>query len=246
MDRHDPGWTGDSKNTSEAGVAGVRIINPVDKIIRGSHLRKTRFHDEKGNVVDLAGAFLGAVSLFSAVLRVTTGYRPQMPTISFRATRAISSLIEKDWKIAEFGSGMSTPWLGRRCGFLLSIESDEHWYRKVREMLREGSLDHVRYELREPARYCDLSGDSDGYFDFALIDGLDRAGCVRSVAPKIRRGGWIYLDNSDKDMTRPGGDLRRAEEGLLREIEERGGSVRYFVDFSPTNFFVEQGMLARL
>lgn len=227
-------------------MAGVRIINPIDKIIRGSHLRKTRFHDEKGNRVDLAGAVLAPLALFFAVLRVTTGYRPQVPTISFRATRAIGSLIEKDWKIAEFGSGMSTPWLGRRCGFLLSIESDAYWYHKVKGMLRARSLDNVRCEMRQPERYADISDYPDGFFDFALIDGLDRAGCVCAVIPKIRRGGWVYLDNSDKDMTRPGGDLRRAEEGLLKAVEDRSGSVRYFVDFSPTNFFVEQGMLARL
>lgn len=221
-------------------------MNPVDKIIRGSHLRKTRFHDEKGNLVDVAGGLLAPLALFSALLRVTIGYRPQMPTISFRATRTIGSLIEKDWNIVEFGSGMSTPWLSRRCGFLLSIESDEYWYHKVKGMLRARSLDNVRCEMRQPERYADISDYPDGFFDFALIDGLDRAGCVRSVVPKIKSGGWVYLDNSDKDMTRPDGDLRRAEEGLLKAVEDRSGSVRYFIDFSPTNFFVEQGMLARL
>jgi len=47
-------------------------------------------------------------------------------------------------------------------------------------------------------------------------------------------------------MTFPDGDLRRAEAALLDAVRARGGSIRYFSDFSPTNFFVEQGALARL
>jgi len=82
-------------------------------------------------------------------------------------------------------------------------------------------------------------------FDFVLIDGWDRHGCVLNALAKLRPGGCIYLDNSDKDMTRPDGDLRRAEQALLAAVDERGGTARYFVDFSPTNFFVEQGLLAK-
>ena len=77
------------------------------------------------------------------------------------------------------------------------------------------------------------------------MDGTDREGCIRSVVPKLKRGANLYLDNSDKDMTRPNGDMRRAEKALLEAVEMRKGSVRYFSDFSPTNFFVEQGVLAK-
>ena len=136
----------------------------VTRILRGSPLRKTRFHDEKGNLVDPGGMAYAPAALATAVLRTAFGYRAAVPTVSFRARKVIVSLLDGDSKVVEFGSGMSTPWLARRCGFLLSIEDDARWFSEVQALL---------------ARRC-------------------------------------------------------------------GGPVRYFVDFSPTHFFVEQGMLVRV
>ena len=47
-------------------------------------------------------------------------------------------------------------------------------------------------------------------------------------------------------MTNPNGDSRRAETALRNAVASRGGSIQSFTDFSPTNFFAEQGLLARL
>ncbi len=208
--------------------------------------RKTRFHDEKGHLVDLQGLVYAPVALGTALLRKAFGYRPKYPSLSFRAIATIDQLLQPDHRCVEFGSGMSTPWLAARCGFLLSIENNKDWHRRVDAMIGGSRYSHIRYEMRDDARFADLSEYDDGFFDFALVDGWDRHGCVLSVAPKIRPGGWIYLDNTDKDMTRPDGDLRRAEAALLEAVRERGGSTRYFVDFATGNFFVEQGVLARL
>ncbi|MBT3659260.1 MAG: hypothetical protein HOK25_15815 [Rhodospirillaceae bacterium] len=205
--------------------------------------RISRFHDEKGNRVDVRGMMYAPLAFATAVLRVVFGYRPRQPTISYRARTVIDGLLDSNSRVAEFGSGMSTPWLAGRCGFLLSLENDEEWHRKVSAMIATGDFGHVQYELRTPDSFSDLSGFPDGSFDFILIDGWDRHGCVVNALPKLRSGGWVYLDNSDKDMTRPDGDLRRAEEALLEAVRESEGTIRYFVDFSPTNFFVEQGLL---
>ena len=100
--------------------------------------------------------------------------------------------------------------------------------------------------LRSAETCADPSDIEDGSLYFALVDGTDREGCVRAVVPKLKPDGWLYLDNTDKDMTFPDGDLRRAETALREAVSLRGRSLRCFSDFSPTNFFVEQGMLARL
>ena len=208
--------------------------------------RISRFHDEKDNRVDLGGMVYAPLAFATAVLRVGFGYRPRQPMLSYRAAKEITALLTPDSRCVEFGSGLSTAWLAERCGFLLSVENDEGWHNRVSEMIKGPAFDHVRYELRDPARFAKLDEHPDESFDFILVDGWDRHGCVLSLLPKIKPGGWVYLDNSDKDMTRPDGDLRRAEEELLRAVTARNGSTRYFVDFSPTNFFVEQGLLAQL
>lgn len=208
--------------------------------------RKTRFHDEKGNRIGIGGAIYAPAALISAALRVAFGYRPARPLISYRAAKHLDGLLRKDWRGVEFGSGYSTPWLARRLGFLLSIEDDPDWHRRVGSLLADTDAAVVRHELRTAATYADLADFPDGFFDFALVDGSRRAACIAAVAPKIRPGGWLYLDNSDKDMTKPDGDLRRAEALLLDLVRQRGGETRYFTDFAPTNFFVEQGLLTRL
>ena len=208
--------------------------------------RISRFHDEKDNRVNFGGMAYAPQAFASAVLRVGFGYRPRQPMVSYRAAKVITQLLTPQSRCVEFGSGMSTTWLAKRCGFLLSVENDAWWHGKVAEMIKGPAFGHVRYELHDPDAFADLSAYDDQSFDFILVDGWDRYGCVLSLLPKIKVGGWVYLDNSDKDMTRPDGDLRRAEETLLKAVEDRGGSVRYFVDFSPTNFFVEQGLLAQL
>jgi hypothetical protein len=214
----------------------------VTRILRGNELRRTRFHDEKGNRVPLAGLAWAPAALASAVLK-KLGVRAEVPMISYRARRAIGAWLGPGRRAVEFGSGYSTLWLARRAGWLLSLEDHPDWHRLVAERLRRSGLDHVRYELRTWEMMCRVGDLADASIDFALVDGTDRDRCVAAILPKIRPGGAIYLDNSDKDMTDPAGDLRRAEARLCAAAAERGARIRYFTDFSPTNFFAEQGML---
>lgn len=219
----------------------------IQKVISGgSNLRKTRLHDEKGNLIDFQGTLYAPKALATTFLRVAFGYRPHLPWISYRAIQEIERLIQKDWKVIEFGSGMSTLWLAKRCGFLHSVEDNEHWYKKVTIILSQQGIENTRYELRSKDAYSDLTEYNEYYFDLALIDGTNRAGCMRAVVNKIKHGGWIYLDNSDKFANEPDSDFRIAETVLLQAVAERSGKARHFVDFAPAQSFVSQGILAKL
>jgi hypothetical protein len=63
--------------------------------------------------------------------------------------------------------------------------------------------------------------------------------------PKLKSGGYLYLDNSDKDMT-AGGDMRDAERVVLDAVAQRSGSATYYTDFAPAQVVAMQGLLARL
>jgi hypothetical protein len=219
----------------------LKIVN----IITGEN-RISRFHDEKGNFVDSVGLLNAIPAFASAAAKRLFGYRPLVPMISYRARREINRFLTTESHMVEFGSGNSTPWFAARAGFVLSIEDLPHWHDHVQQILANHKIDNVSHELRSEKTYADLSNIDDGTLDFAMIDGTDREGCILSVIPKLKPGGILYLDNSDKDMSHPIGDLRRAEAALHEAVRLKGGSIRCFSDFSPTNFFVEQGMLARL
>lgn len=214
-----------------------------DRVVRGNALRRSRFHDEKGTAVGVAGVLHAPLAFGTAAIKVLTGWRPSAPMISFSATRRIERLLDRDARVVEFGSGLSTLWFAARCGWLFSVEDDPAWHLLVSGLLAQKGYRHVQYELRPAPTYADLSRIADDSVDFALVDGTDRAGCIQSAVPKIRRGGWLYLDNSDKDMTRPDADLRRAETALRAAVARRGGSIESFTDFSPANFFAEEGLL---
>jgi len=208
--------------------------------------RKSRFHDEKGNWVDARNVHHAVPAFFSALGKRLFGKRPLVPMISYRARGEIEAILSPVTRMIEFGSGNSTPWFASRVAHLISIEDDADWCAHVRRVLEDMRIENVRHELRSAENYADVSDIADASLDFALVDGTDRAACIAAVVPKLKPGAWLYLDNSDKDMTFPDGDLRRAEAALLDAVRTRNGAIRYFSDFSPTNFFVEQGALARL
>ena len=219
--------------------------NLLRTLITGEQ-RISRFHDEKGNFVDFGGARYAFPAFISALAKRLFGYRPPVPMISYRGRQAIEKILRPDSRMVEFGSGQSTLWFAVRVGNLLSIEDDAGWFAHVQRELATRSIPNVRHELRTVDTYADLSSIENGSLDFALVDGRDRAACIHAILPKLKVGGWLYLDNSDKDMTRPDGDLRRAEAELRQAVADRDGRILSFSDFSPTNFFVEQGMLAQL
>jgi hypothetical protein len=220
-------------------------MNTVKKILAGNQFTKSRLHDQKGNLIDLEGLLYLPHSLSTTILRLSVGRRPELPWLGYRAIRHLEGLLEPDWKVLEFGSGMSTLWFAKRCHTVVSIEDNEQWYLKVSEILEEHGATNVEYKLKNAKEYHKLDEYMDGYFDFILIDGAERDKCAKSALPKIREGGYIYLDNTDKVDDRSG-DIRIAEETLLNAAKEKEGQVKYFVDLIPTYVAVTQGQLVYL
>jgi hypothetical protein len=225
-------------------MAKISEIGIVAKIIRGDNYRKTRFHDEKGHLMGLRSFLHIPRATLSMLLAKAFNYRPCLPWLSYTAISRIEKLLQPDAKVVEFGSGMSTIWFSRRAGFVLSIEHNEAWYVKVSKELQKQNLTNVKYELYSPNEaYSNLSDYPDQFFDFCLVDGINRLACVASVIPKIQSGGFIYLDDSDvhRDPERV-----RAEQLIVQAVKERGGNVEYFVDFAPTLIHAKEGLLGYL
>jgi predicted O-methyltransferase YrrM len=218
-------------------------LSTWQKIIRADNTRKSRFHDQRGNMVDPAGLiYLPHAYLTSALKRL--GYRPTVPWISYRARRELGRLIRPDWHVVEFGSGGSTAWLATRCGSIHSIESNPAWFAIVEKRLAKAHK-NIRYELRDASNYADLSDYADRSVDFALVDGDLRGECVVNALRTIKAGGFVYLDNSDWAIN-PNSQEARGERSLVAAVKERGGKICYFVDFAPSLGAPSQGMLVRL
>lgn len=221
-------------------------MNVIEWIIRGEEDKKTRFHDARGNLVDFTGLTTSMPkALIGTLLRKTVGYRPLKPWIAYRAINELENLIQPDWKILEFGSGMSTVWLAQQCEHVYSIEHNRAWYEKVCEIIKQKNVTNITYEYRERSNYTDLSALADDYFDFVLIDGLQRSDCVKSSLSKLKRPGFVYLDNCDKHFVEDG-IMKPGEQLLLDIAQERKGRVKYFTDFAPCQLVTNQGLLIEL
>jgi hypothetical protein len=220
----------------------------LTKIISGDTLRKSRLHDEKGNFVGLNRLFLHApAAIATGLLRLSTDYRPALPWISYSAINELERFLTKSSRVLEFGSGMSTIWYARHAGEVCSVEDYKPWFDKVREQLNRNHIDNVKYEFAATSSdYSEFMSDDPAGFDLIMIDGSIRNACIARASKLLKPGGILYLDNSDKDSTPRGGDMRLAEEFALRFANDRNAAVTYFTDFAPTQLFVQQGLMVKL
>jgi len=62
-----------------------------------------------------------------------------------------------------------------------------------------------------------LSAFQDGSFDFALVDGKQRAACMQAIIPKLKPKGWVYLDNTDLEAKTAVGSEKSFAEDILME-----------------------------
>lgn len=218
------------------------------KLISGDDLRKSRLHDEKGNFVGLGRLLLHApAAVATGLLRLTVDYRPPLPWISYSAINVLERFLTKSSRVLEFGSGMSTIWYARRAGEVCSVEDYKPWFDKVSDLLNREHIDNVKYHLAAtPSAYSEFMADDPSGFDLIMIDGSIRSSCISHAAKMLRPGGIIYLDNSDKDSTSRGGDMRLAEKLVMQLASSRKATVTYFTDFAPTQFFVQQGLMVKL
>lgn len=219
----------------------------LSKLWKPGPLNKSRFHDEKGNRIDIAGLAFFPRCLASTLWRMATGRRPAQPWLSYRAAREFARFLNPQTsRVLEFGSGMSTLWFARKAGHVVSLESDPLWFDMMNSEIARRGLNNVDYRkipTRDFSRGLDCP---DASFDLVLVDGWLRGECAETAVKKVKPGGWIYLDNADKAVNDP--DIARAESALLAAAKShnRLDAVRYFTDFSPNFLVVHQGLLVRL
>ena len=151
------------------------------------------------------------------------------PWLVFDAIEFLQSLDLKGKQVFEYGSGGSTLFWLHKGATCVSVEHDPRWYTTVQQRLPPGSPIDYRLTLpivrsdadlcndpADPECYASNDAASHGYtfreyvsqidlfpdehFDVVLIDGRARPSCVKHSMPKIRTGGILVLDNSDRSL----------------------------------------------
>ena len=231
---------------SQSNKAEEQKVGLVRKIVAGDPYRKTRLHDQKGNFVE-AGEWKYLPLIVQRVLfRTVFGKRYVEPWWTFCIKSRVDDILKPDMSVLEFGSGNSTVWVAQRVQSVVSIESNAGWYEQVKKMLAELELSNVDLRHSGADTFTDIAFVADRSLDFCIIDGWNRGECAVVALPKMKTGGWIYLDNSDMDMAQEedGHNIRTAENVLKRD--PRVSEIAYFTGFSIGSLNSHQGMLCRI
>lgn len=102
--------------------------------------------------------------------------------------------------VFEFGAGASTGWFHTKSGFFWSVDDDKSYIPESLELI-------VQLAKRPYNKVIDNFVDN--YFDLILVDGRDRVKCIESSIPKLKSGGWLVLDNSEREYYQRGIDLMK-------------------------------------
>jgi len=181
------------------------------------------------------------------------------PWIAFKAERFLREILRKDMKIFEYGSGSSTLYFSRRVAQVFSIEHHQGWFEQLQQMIDQQALKNVDCRLIEPETVNENQDPAylsslplyhhetfeiyvksidtfpDEYFDLVMIDGRARTDCIARAKNKIKCGGYLVVDNSERKHYFDGNDfLRNEKEWETRHIV---GITPYTFVYSRTSFF---------
>jgi predicted O-methyltransferase YrrM len=153
----------------------------------------------------------------------------ELPWMTFGAIRFLERSLNKQMRVYEYGVGGSTIFFAKRAGETVSVEHDPEWSRLVIESMTKGGYKNWRIQLAEPGpddcsrgkdpadpnayiscddsfagrSFRDYASKIDeyaaGYFDLIVIDGRARPSCFKHAMPKVKPGGFLVLDNAERD-----------------------------------------------
>ena len=103
----------------------------------------------------------------------------------------------KGAKVLEFGAGGSTIWMAESGIDLVSVDHSKTWHGKVKDYLVSKGI-HVDLRLMERPYNLICDEFPDNHFDFILVDGRDRVKCALSAEKKLKPGGVLLLDDSQR------------------------------------------------
>ena len=115
----------------------------------------------------------------------------------------LDKILHEHSMVIETGSGGSTVWLAQRVLCVVTFEHKKEWVKATQNVLDEKGLENVQFFL-DPEYPINGIGSQTAYlYDLALIDGRGRVQSIKTILPKIKPGGYVCLDNSERPKYQP-------------------------------------------
>jgi hypothetical protein len=175
----------------------------------------------------------------------------RMPWMTIDAIEMLEDKLSNQARVFEFGGGGSTLFFLDRVAEVNTVEHDSIWFeellknteksKKWNGLLMEPkridnfsslSQSNPEHYISDDPKFINFSFEDyvkaidkfpDNYFDLVSIDGRSRPSCIKHAISKIKKGGWLLLDNAEREYYQPAMDLLKPEsfkvvlnkEGLL-------------------------------
>lgn len=166
--------------------------------------------------------------LWSASQKSGSTMQDRIPWMSYLAIDLLKKFVTEGKHVFEYGGGGSTLFFTDRKAHVVTVEHNEEWFRKLElDMKSQGIKNWEGHLIREEAGTEEGAhiGDPQAYisddenyrgknfrayasyidrfpenkFDLIVVDGRARPSCTQHAIPKLKPGGWLIIDNSDRD-----------------------------------------------
>jgi hypothetical protein len=136
-----------------------------------------------------------------------------LPWMPYSTILKLNYIIKKDFNILETGSGGSSLFYLRRCNNLISVEHDKKWLKELEKNISLTSfkkrwtivLRPLNGKSKNESAYLQfLRQQQDESFDLISVDGRLRSESLKIVSHKVKKGGYLLLDNSDRNEYKEG------------------------------------------
>lgn len=140
---------------------------------------------------------------------------PTYPWLAYGAVKWLKTHLRANMVCWEWGSGRSTVFIASRVTSLVTIEHKNRWKKITTAALAERDISnvqlrHVPSSIQNAGKICNEGGEEyaeyadcilalpDESLDLVAVDGRARVRCVQNSMNKLRPGGWLLLDNSER------------------------------------------------
>jgi hypothetical protein len=145
-----------------------------------------------------------------------------MPWMNLPIIEFLRERLSKEQRVFEYGSGYSTLFFAERVDSVISIEHDQAWLQRVREMA-PSNVQVFHFELRADGLYRQSVQLHGSAADVIVIDGRDRVNCIRESIRDASERRVLILDDSERE---------RYDSGL-RFAQGAGYRLLHFVGLRP-------------
>jgi hypothetical protein len=121
-----------------------------------------------------------------------------LPWFTYPAIFFLEQRLCLKMNIFEYGSGSSTVWFARKVGKMISIEHDDLWFNKMKDILPT-NVNYKKIPLGTNGEYESFVLNYTEEFDVVIIDGRKRVKCAMNAVKSLKKSGVIIWDDSGRE-----------------------------------------------